>query len=296
MKPLKLTYGSDPELVIVNGDGLPVSALRILRRTKEKPINLGDGICCYADNVLMEGRFTPVPYEGIVQRIGTVLRRMKSALGPYDMLPQAAITFPKSELKSKKAWEIGCSDNLGAYRPLAEMVNPKLKFTDGLRTGSFHIHIGREDWESWPDDRLLDFKSKIEAIRLLDIYVGISSIIWDYDQTASVRRKLYGQAGEFRKTAYGVEYRVLGNYALCCPRLVALVFKLVDIAMEHISNGTAQDVLKQFNPKDIVYAINENNSTAAEQVVHTLDLGEELTHMIMSYSPKSTNIARNWGF
>ncbi len=306
MSPLKLTIGSDPELVIVDKKGHPVSALRVLKTTKDKPIELGDGIRIYADNVLAEAAFTPVTLDKIVERIHQVLRRMKMALGDYSILPQAAITFPKKELDVElkdedgeiyaSAWEIGCNANFGAYRPLADLINPKLNFTDGIRTGSFHIHVGNADWENGKDDRLMTMASKIEAIKLMDLYVGASSIVWDNDASAPVRRKYYGKAGEFRPTKYGIEYRVLGNYALTCPHLVEMVFELVRLAMRHIEDGTGAALLKQFDAEDTIHAINENNHTTASDIVDGLDIDAGLKRDIFTYSPSSTDMAKNWGF
>lgn len=294
MHPLELTFGSDPELVLVDQKGIPVSALRILRTTKDHPIDLGNSVRIYADNVLVEAAFDPSRPEGIVDRMGDVLKRMGEALAPYDLLPQAATRYPVRELRHKTAWLTGCNDNYDAY---TVTTNPKAKFIDEMRTGSFHIHIGRRDWETAEDDRLMVKESKCQAIKLLDLYVGLASVIFDRDPTAALRRKLYGKAGEHRPTKYGVEWRVLGNYALRTRSCVELVFDLVTLAMGRISDGTGQDALKLVPQYEIIRIINDNDAASAIDAIDCLGLGKDLLHRIMEQLElPQQDMKAGWGF
>ncbi len=304
MEPLQLTFGSDPELVIVDKLGNPCSAIRILKTNKDHPIDLGDSVRMYADNALVEAAFDPVAPDQIVDRLGEVLQKMNKALKGFFVMPQAATMFSKEELEAVlldkeghpklTAWEIGCHANFDAYRVAA---NEMAKFKDGMRTGSFHIHIGRKDWKTAKDDRLMDLDSKVEAIKLLDLYVGVASVIFDKDPTAHLRRKLYGRAGEFRPTDYGVEYRVLGNYALRARRLTELVFDLVEMAMYHVSVGNGRDMLELVPEKEIIRIINDNDRASAIDVVDTLKVSNAWKKRIMSHEDyPANNLKPGWGF
>jgi hypothetical protein len=274
MSKLELTYGSDPELVIVNNSLTPCSAIRVLKNDKDHPADLGNGVKFYADNVLAELAFDPVPPDQITAAVGAAITKAKAALckaGPYgyDLMAQAATDFSLRELRHKTAWMVGCNPNYDAYR---FEPNEGGKFTSGLRTGSFHIHIGNAEWKKGKDKRLLSKESKIDAIKLLDLYLGLSSLIWDKDHTSHSRRKLYGKAGEFRPTPYGIEYRVLGNYALRSERLVRLVFDLANLAMGHVNDGSEKDILYAFSEEETISTINNHDVKRAKELMLKLPL------------------------
>lgn len=282
MKPkLELTAGADPELVIVNGDLKPQSAIRVLKNSKDTPIKIGD-IGLYADNALAEVSMGCALLESRGQFTDMVTNAMLSAnrhlntIG-YSLNATSAVEFTKKELNDEKAWEVGCKPSWSAY---TEETNPKLQFESGLRTGSFHVHIGRRDWKNPSDDRLMSRESKFNAIRLLDMYLGVSSIVFDKDPTSPLRRSLYGKAGEFRSTDYGVEYRVLGNYALRSRRAVLMVELIISHAMDHLANGMEKTALAQINGKEVQRIINQNDVKAAASAVCLLDFPKTILALI----------------
>ncbi len=303
MTPLKLTIGSDPELVIVNQNRIPCSAIGILKTDKHNPIDLGDGVKLYADNALAELSFPPSTLDGIVGVMTKALNKARKALEGYCLAAQAATVFHQKELehalftpegkKKVSAFDIGCNENFDAYnsKEFDFKANPMGTFTDGLRTGSFHIHVGNADWQTTKDERLLSDESKIMAIKLMDLYVGLASIVFDKDPTSHARRKLYGKAGEFRPTPYGVEYRVLGNYALRSLRLMELVFKLTGLAMTHIGNNSAKELLSRYDEKETQRIINDHDTHAAMDTVCKMGLPiGVLTEVLAHRSIPSTDI------
>lgn len=267
---MKLTLGSDPEMHIFDNEKQKiVSSIPILKRDKHNPIQLAGGVKLYADNVLAEIAHPPVcsPDEG-VSLFRTIFKSVREFLGSrYSLLAQAAHVYDKDELglptkdaageETNPAWATGCNPNNDAY---IERQNPRVDFRDGLRTGSFHIHVGH--------DKLVTMQDKAEAAKLLDIYVGCPSVIFDRDPTASSRRRYYGRAGEFRDTPYGVEYRTLGNYPLRTPEMTKLVFDLVCHACTHIEAGTVKDVLSIKNiQQSAQLAINGGDASIAKKVI-----------------------------
>lgn len=298
MKALNLTIGSDPELVIINEDMHPCSAIRVLGQDKHNPIDLGDGIKFYADNALAEIAFPPAPPSGVMAALTEAIRRAKERLGSgYELVAQAATLFSEHELKAVimnadgtprcSGWEIGCTPNFDAYRDAPNDLSGGFK--DGMRTGSFHIHVGNAEYQSGNDERLLTHESKLLAIKLMDIYVGVSSLLWDKDPAAHVRRKLYGKAGEFRPTPYGIEYRVLGNYALRSRRLVQLVFDLTGLAMSHIEDGSAQHVVNAIGEQEVVRIINSHDVASAANVMLKLKMPPPILGEIFTVQPTPTS-------
>lgn len=278
------TLGADPEIMVVEAaTGKVVSAIPLMRgHNKEKPVDLGDGIKMYYDNVLMEFAFPPSYGRGaLVTKLRTAFHRGQQHIGKdYRFLPKAAHVYDMEQLSDKVSWEAGCSPNFDAY---AETMNLPAEFKNGLRSGSFHIHIGSDDWKNknaYRSDKLLNSKSKHQAIRLLDMYVGVASVIFDKDETAQSRRALYGRAGEFRPTPYGIEYRVLGNYALRSPELTANVLDLVEHVLDVIRSGEEEEMMALVDAKDVREVINTGNKKGAEDLLKQAKLPDKLYKMI----------------
>lgn len=275
MKPL--TFGSDPELMLmlVNGRRI-VSSIPVIEHDKKDPVDLGAGIKMHADNVLVEATMPPSDTKEQFKRtIGDALGRMSEWLGKdFKLVARASHIYPESELGKKPdvmvgelpvAWEIGCNPSFDAYEEKQKIPEP---FKDGLRTGSFHLHLGHE--------LLNSLDAKIKMVKLLDTYVGCASVIFDRDDTSLARRLLYGQAGEFRPTPYGVEWRVLSNYALRSPLCVDLVVDLVNYAFDRILEDDADEVLGDTDFELVKAAINTNNSTLAAMALHAAGVPSSL--------------------
>lgn len=290
--PLDITLGSDPELMLFDIEqNKMVSAIKVLRNDKKTPTSLGDGILMYADNVLVETAFPPAfTKKDFVETIRKAMQRMQMALGrKFKLHPQAAYTFSEDELDDKKAWESGCDPNYDVYECKA---NLPADFTSGLRTGSFHIHVGNQAWEKDKTGPLLTDESKAIAIKLMDIFVGVPSVIFDRDYSAPNRRKLYGKAGEHRPTPYGIEYRVLGNYVIRNPGMIELVVDLVEHAMDHIRNGTGEDLLHAMNSELVQQAINTSSTVAAMEVLKAAQLPVPL--MQRCWTDFHVDLYREW--
>jgi hypothetical protein len=281
------TYGSDPELMLFDRQANKiVSAIPVLQHDKHNPIDLGNGYKVYSDNVLLEAQLPPAKDKrGFIGSLQTVLRLIQRQLGDrYLLVAQASHIYDEKELGPKPAvmhgelpveWEIGCNPSLNVYEKRAFKPEP---FSDGLRTGSFHIHLGNADWRlpDPPSKKLLLMSSKEEAIRLLDIFVGCASVLFDRDESAPARRALYGRAGEFRTTDYGIEYRVLGNYVLRSPALVELVVDLVDHVLNTMRNNLEGDIISSVHEDTVRHAIDDYDTKTAECVLRLAALPDKL--------------------
>jgi hypothetical protein len=283
---MKFTIGSDPELMLLNRkSGKIVSSLPVLKTDKHAPIDLQNGIFMYADNILAEAKLPPV--EGKAAFVGVfrdTFTRMKQYLGEEHVLvPIASHIYDESELQDPKAWEIGCTANYNGY---TESVNEIVNFENGLRTGSAHIHLGNV--------KLTDFDVRHQAIRLLDMFLGCSSVIFDTDVKASkARRKYYGAAGEFRPTPYGLEYRVLSPFVLRSPVLVELVYDIIDYTMSIVEGEEIAETLALVSSADVQKAINNCDTKLARKVLIAAGLPKELLKRVEAkYNTKDFH--KNW--
>lgn len=289
---VQFTFGADPELFLFDKRlNRVVSSIPILKRDKHNPIELGRGSKLYADNALVEIAFAPSnTKQDFINSLRTVFAETKKRLGNrYTLLPQAVHRYKKSELKDRlvyiengrkkemTAWDIGCNPNFDIYRHAANMPKP---FKDGMRTGSFHLHLGNKNYKTEPNGLLVPDFSKAEAVKLMDIFVGVSSILFDKDETAPARRKLYGKAGEFRPTPYGVEYRVLGNFALRSPELVSLVFDLTNHALSYMVKGNQNQILGKIDANRVIKTINNNDKKMAMKILSEANLPKDLMQRV----------------
>ena len=117
----------------------------------------------------------------------------------------------------------------------------------------FHIHIGY-DHPTVPES--------LRMIKLLDIFLGIPSVIIDPDKE---RRKLYGRAGAFRLTKYGFEYRTLSSYMMSKDSILDLICKLLMLALEYC--GTPLE----FDKDQIQHIINESDVEKAKKFLNNFE-------------------------
>lgn len=294
----RFTFGSDAEIHIYDTvQKKIVSAIDVLKRDKHDPIDLGDGFKCYYDNVLVENSFLPAQdKKEFIGRFKTVFTKMQKILGNrYRFVPKAAHIYDDVELSNPVAQEIGCSPNFDVYREEINMPEP---FKDGMRTGSFHLHIGNADYEKANNNGfLLTIDSKNNAIKLLDIFVGCASVLFDKDESSKIRRQIYGKAGEFRTTEYGIEFRPLGNYSLLSPKLVDLVYDLMNHALTYIVNNKASKLLEKIDAEQVQKAINECDTNLATDILKQANLPKSLFDRIMKESKttyKVEDFYKNW--
>jgi hypothetical protein len=309
MIQLETTLGLDPELILVDSfTNKPVSAMLVLGQDKHDPIDLGDGVKCYADNVLIEASMPPsLTIDGAVTQVGNAFEKIQKMLGTgYRLLPQASAIYedkhlvkvppktPRYDTEGRPVmmdpWETGCNPNHNAY---TFGQNKPAKFMDGMRTGSFHIHIGDRDCMTRGDSPIAGLRAKAMAVMLMDVFVGCGITLIEDDPTSSARRRYYGRAGEYRPTDYGFEYRVLGNWALRSPQTVRLAYQLADHAMSYIRNGTAKELLEKCGPFLVQKAINVNSKALARAVLDRAGLPDDLmVKLNTSYQP---DLYEDWG-
>ena len=93
----------------------------------------------------------------------------------------------------------------------------------------------------------------------MDMYVGLPSILYDKD---SRRRSLYGKAGAFRLTPYGLEYRVLSSAMYATDSLAGFVW---DQTFNAINACNDNNPIPDFDT--IVHAINNSDEKLARSII-----------------------------
>lgn len=225
--------------MITDANGSVLSAIGLVG-SKEEPTSLGDGVYIFADNVLVELN-TP-PSTGLLQFLSRLHKTFNLAaahLAPKKLLAKAALNFPPEELQSPEAFMFGCTPEYCAWEVMDGLVcrvaAPIIQFGNNFRSCGGHIHIGCE----------AALKHPIELVRALDFYVGVPSVMMDRDSSSAARRSIYGGAGYFRPTAYGLEYRTLSNFWLASPAHASVIYRLVQFAVRNHLQSANDNVYRE---------------------------------------------------
>lgn len=219
------TFGSDPEFFIQKNGQLK-SAISILPDKQNRIIFNGNS--CYYDNVLVELQIKPSysKYETL-QNFRNSFLNATNILKEYEIKVESANWFPNKELNHKDARIVGCNPEYCAYSLQQVLPQNEVIETTGFRTAGGHIHLGNHPIFN-------DSLQTLSAVRMLDLFLGIPSVLLDHDTNQVYRRKLYGHAGSHRLPEYGLEYRCLGNFWLESPRLVELVYDICEFTLDFV--------------------------------------------------------------
>lgn len=215
----QVTFGSDPEFFLANAlTYLPLPAVGLVGGTKDKPRMVGK-FGLQEDNVMAE--FTTPPTNSLdlnaeqaLVGVQTVLSSLTAGTPACVIHDACAVEFSREVLEAAgpQAMQFGCSPDFDAYAQGARhpRVDPAALRTQlgAWRFAGGHIHVGYKGVCEVPE---------YVAAMLCDLSIGLSLTIAGERQ--GMRRTLYGMAGRFRPTKYGVEYRTPSNMWLYNPRI-----------------------------------------------------------------------------
>lgn len=264
MKINNITVGADPELFIIDSNKKVISAVGLIPGEKGNPYraeNMPEGFGLETDNILAEFNIPPVSDQvGFINNIlymQSYIRDFVQNINPsYDIQCIASRLVDKDQLQSKQAQEFGCDIDYNAY---TQAPNEKPKGTKtNLRSAGFHIHIGYDN---------PNVVTSLRIIQWLDIYLGVPSIFIDKD---TQRRSLYGKAGCFRLTPYGLEYRTLSSYMMGTTERLKWVYKGICAALAHACRNSIPVGTSKF----VQNAINNNDKTCAESIMNYFNINK----------------------
>ena len=288
----KFTLGTDPELMLVQ-NGAVVSAIEPLNE-RDKYNKISDkesGTAFYCDNVLLEGNVEPSSSpDQFVSNLRGLFSHFHKQFPDYSLVAQASHTFSEKECSHLKAKQFGCEPEFDVDAR-AEVRPPTPESAKNFRSAGGHIHIGMLE-SKW----LEDLENKVYGVQLMDLYVGIPMVLMDNDPTSPDRKVLYGKAGRFRFTPYGIEYRTPSNFWTSTPELSALVAELTLWVMEQADSGRAEELVGAFDRAAVVDCINNHSKFTALEIVNNIPLPEELLGRIIAASEQEhkANVIENW--
>lgn len=258
--------GADPELMLVCPKGQLTSAIPLISGTKKEPLPVTGG-AVQRDNVMAEFNVNPSNSLGeFVENMRSVLGDLAKLVAPNRLTVRASAEFPEKELDNDEARIFGCDPDFNSWTMRMNLFD-NTRAAESLRSAGGHWHIGYKDETR---EMLEDPYGKAEVIKLLDVFMGIPSILIDPDETAPLRRSLYGRAGAHRPKPYGVEYRALGNFWVRSPDLVHLMYQLSDIAVRLCLEGESESIFQATIPKRVIKAINTSDQKLSREVLEAI--------------------------
>lgn len=180
----------------------------------------GQNVKIFRDGLAVEVNVSPMTCRAFMwnDTRGVLLKGEPGRMGKhlrFTSKPWVEITPKMMEKFPADLRELGCSPSLDAYKQKQKTVavDPMKTF---YRTSGSHLHMS---FFQYNKDGHIETKVPVpqEAwspfIKLADLLIGLPHVAIYGDELERRRRKLYGQAGEFRfQRAYGgLEYRSLSS-------------------------------------------------------------------------------------
>lgn len=190
-----------------------------------------------------------------------------------EITPDVLLQMPPEDRK------FGCNQSFNIYDSSATIK------VDGetymFRACGGHIHLGLQTgfpsiWNNntWIGRPVVDRRH--DLVPLLDIFVGIPSVIVDRDPGQVERRRNYGRAGEFRLPTYGLEYRTLSSFWLKDYILLSMVMGLTRHAVNVLEaslnpslgfTGVVDKLYTLINPNEVRSIIDANDADGATEIL-----------------------------
>lgn len=263
--------GADVEMFLREAaTGKLVTAIGKVGGTKEKPRKIlnDDWSALQEDNVMLEFNIDPAANEGqwrnnLNKVLIHIIEEMETKGLVIDITPSAV--FTDEDLKDPQARRMGCDPDISAWTTEPnELINPDQ--LGNLRTSGGHVHVTFQVQGKNPT-----MVQKINLIRMLDIALGVPSVLLDTDTD---RRRHYGRAGAFRsKGPNHVEYRTLSNFWIRNDGLKEWVYNNVTWAVKELNNrfGIIKDHIGlELFMVDICKCLQNSDTIIARKIIRDL--------------------------
>lgn len=209
-----MKFGTDPEFLIVDAEGKPVPAHKagINGKDKKHSARDDDGGKFFRDGYMLEINVAPdACRQTLTFRVQRTLEAVQRFLAPksYTLTtrPTVKINLTKDMAKAPlDVKEFGCEPSYCAH-DLVTKVPPIDAMTHPYRYGGAHLHFSADIAEYSPftlDHPCLNQPDQYpEIIKLFDQYIGLPLTCLMHRKGQYLRRRFYGQAGEYRPQVYG---------------------------------------------------------------------------------------------
>ena len=269
---LVMTSGWDPEIFVTKKDGELIPAFEFLppksRAIKFDPYNNGYNDrtgTVYHDGFAAEYTTHPSACHQIgmdlvragIKQIHEVAQKKypgsKLTLQSFYRIPDLTLRkFPLEYIA------LGCKPSLNAYSQAPILFDDPIGMPYRMAGG--HVHFGLADSEyNRRPDKVWDMNL---LVKFMDLFCALPCVALFDGIDFPLRRSYYGRAGEYRKTRYGIEYRVLSNAWLADPHFAHLVMNMARAATT-VYNSGAEITSFGLTEEQIQQIINNADATSA---------------------------------
>jgi hypothetical protein len=265
------TIGTDIEYFIKKGDSF-ISGIPYIEGTKHSPTWLPCGGNVQRDNVAVEFATAPRRTEkAFLNQIGMCVKGVKAILPQgLRLIADQAADFDAEELDHPEAKAFGCEPDFNAWLADLHTCSRPPDAADGsLRSCGAHVHVGYV--EKSGNSFLKQLEGKKRMIRMMDATLGLWSTLVDNSNSALLRKTLYGKAGSFRPTSYGVEYRTLSNFWAKHPMLQRCVYHLTKDALKACRRNVDDNIITALGGTAVQNVINYGDQDTASEMLDIVD-------------------------
>lgn len=276
---MTVTIGSDPEVMIQDvTSGRIISAAGLIGGTKGKATpmeGLPEGFGYQEDNVMVEYNVPATSdirafTRNIACGLDYIARMIERINVNYTIDREPCRVLMADQLTHPGAQTFGCSPDFNGH--MSGDANPNIS-KDGLvtpegewRFNGGHVHIGYDAQVP-----------KHIAAQFADVFIGLKSIGKDVQKK---RRELYGTAGRYRPTPYGIEYRTLSNYWIFNSSTTKRVAQNAHHLGTYLEQSDVETIKSHYSSIpwiDVERAINtEDRNMAQELLAYVEQQGVEL--------------------
>jgi len=288
-----LTFGADPEFFAVyNQDGKEylyppvafeieqsVMPIRVIKGEnfdhpvyKEIDLNDKEQIVLMADGAAFEITVPPVKQnepDKLFESIMTGFELGEKLFKEFGFISshKPTVHFDLSKFgpsgEEDKFWDaciFGCDPDFSAYdedfkSSTFEVINYPFRHAGG------HLHVGVKDKDVF--QMILDHPKPI--IQMMDLLVGSYTLINSpFFEEEKMRMTYYGEAGKYRPTIYGFEYRSPSVSWTVKKEMYPDIFELSDMALELFSNPAKGKEALEFIPTFLGAYENQDKDTLSQ--------------------------------
>lgn len=275
---LDVTFGSDPELFVVDEKDKVIPAWEFLPSKKNNPVAYWDGFQAEFRTDIATCLAYHVDYirEGMLAVYHKAIKHNAKAKLSIDSVVDVPIETLLNEEDEHVV--LGCDPSFNAYGNSGQ--NPGDGRDLSFRFAGGHIHIGTAKRSK------AEFE---EIIKAMDATIGVASVGLFASFDKPVRRAFYGLAGEYRLPPHGVEYRVLSNAWLMHPAIAHLTFDFARAGARLGAAGLLKSGIEGYSEERIQDIINGLDVKAAK--AYLKENKDFFTAMLKVCYPANTDVA-----
>lgn len=277
------SMGGDPEFFVANSRGTILASDKFLPGKEEKivfeasstNVQGGDKNKLFFDGIQAEMNLGANRCrEYLTGNVYKCLKKAVGRIGPSNKIVLKSSVKVRREIilaADPEARRFGCMPDFNAY---TRTINTEeIDATrHPYRYAGGHIHLGiSSDYlkKGSGEGKLAKTEEgHIRIVKLLDIIVGIPSLLLDNTAASKRRRSKYGKAGCFRPTPYGIEYRTPGCWWLRSPETVSLIMGLARLAWTLAANELDVEFTKVigYDEQTIQGTIDSSDGVKAKEI------------------------------